>query len=66
LLVIILLAAAFVCGYYLGQQPGSPDVAAWCDQAKAWVVGTDQEAAKADGGPARAAGDFDPAFGPRE
>ena len=38
LIAMTLLAGAFLGGYYLGQQPGSPDMFAWagkaCDQAE--------------------------------
>lgn len=33
LILLILLAASFLGGYYLGRRPGSPDVIRWCRQA---------------------------------
>lgn len=32
LILLILLAASFLGGYYLGRKPGSPDVIGWCRQ----------------------------------
>lgn len=31
-IVCILIAAAFLGGYYLGRHPGSPDILAWAQQ----------------------------------
>jgi len=38
LLVFLLLAAAFVGGYHVGRQPGSPDIIGWAQDAYPHVV----------------------------
>jgi len=62
LLIIILLAAAFLCGYYFGQQPGNPDAASWVRQCRQMFSGTGDQVAKSPPEAVRPAGDCDPAF----
>jgi len=61
LLMAILLAAAFVGGYYFAQQPGSPNLDGWLNQARQMVSDTGRQVAGSQDA-ATPACDWDPAF----
>jgi len=66
LLLTILLAAAFIGGYYIAQQPGSPDLAGLVDQGQKTLCDSSGKAAEsqsqAAAPQAKAASEWDPAF----
>ena len=49
LIFIVLLAAAFVGGYHLGRQPGSPDIVGWGRDVYDQASGAGQHVAAALG-----------------